>query len=448
MNDTVRLLITISVMMVAGCASLSKTDCENANWRAIGYKHGQQGIHHRELEKFSTGCSEYDIVPDREAYLSGWDEGIRQFCTPDTGYSLGASGQPLRNVCPADLAASYRDGWEQGVRTFCNEDQGYRLGSTGARFTNICPVDLQEQFRLGWERGIRSYCSPRNGFSRGLSAKPEPEFCPDDLRYAFHDQYRLGRDLHDARQRHDRDRRGLEKLDRELSGNAAKHRKSLLRELQQARHLELESRIRVTALQACADDNWYEAGFRDGEAGVAGRQHLAVRICRSYGITPSMEGYAQGWFEGIHYYCNYDHGLYMGRANLSDNGICAGKEHWRFHQGFEHGRNAYLKETESFREHVGMDRGSKGRVIDPASVKSKFPVSGAIGNEVPRPGDDDRPERPESDQDEERGRGGDEVHDNRDKLKHPMPEQSQGNKEDKEREGKAKDRKDKKDRDN
>lgn len=62
------------------------------------------------------------------------------------------------------------------------------------------PVDAAS-WQSGWDRGIASYCTPANGLAQGRSGNIYRNACPADQAAAFVQAHRIGKAVHDARQR-------------------------------------------------------------------------------------------------------------------------------------------------------------------------------------------------------------------------------------------------------
>jgi hypothetical protein len=293
-------ILILFLVALAGCSSMSKKDCENADWQAIGYSEGSRGIHYSHLAKHRESCGEYQIIPDDAAYQVGWDQGIRRYCTADNGYRIGSAGQPYKNICPQDAEADFLSGWDQGVRQYCTPDNALRLGLGGHRYNGVCPAG-----------------------SAGL----------------FQDYYRLGIDVRRARGAHAGVEKQLERVQRSLPAEKdVQNRRKLLHELERLRHEEERSDATVIALEACMNDDWYAAGLRDGEAGQSDRGWEVANVCRNYGIGANQQGYREGWLQGVNYYCSYESGLYVGQSNQTYLGVCSGYGHQQFWRGYEYGR--------------------------------------------------------------------------------------------------------------
>jgi len=317
-----RLLYPLAALLIvatfSGCATMSKKECENADWRAVGYNDGSRGIYVGQLEKHRKSCSKYSIVPDDVAYRDGWEQGIRRYCTYDTGFRTGNRGARHLTYCPADVAPDYLSGWDEGVRRYCEPDHALQLGLSGFGYNGVCPADMAGEFQ---------------------------------------DLYRLGRDVRQARAAHHKLEARLDRTERALL--AAKNRKQhreLLHDLALLRHDEHRSDNRVIALEACMSGDWFDAGYRDGEAGTPARAADIADTCRNYGILPDRRGYQDGWREGNSLYCSYDSGLYAGQNNLEYLGVCSGRAHRQFWRGYEKGREMFRHEQyEKYHRPVGRE---------------------------------------------------------------------------------------------
>jgi len=284
---------------ITGCASMSKKDCENANWHAIGYNDGARGIQPGHLNVYSQRCAEYKIVPDAGAYQAGWNEGIRSYCTSTNGYNAGAAGLAYNNICPADVAPTYLAGYRQGI------DQ---------------------------------YCTPDNGLRQGLRGYPYRGVCPEDMADAFLQRYRLGRDVRRARDEHQGIEYRLRKVRQALADTKdPKRYHELLEHLAHLRHEDEHSEVTLTALNACTSDDWFNAGLSDGEDGQPYRAGAIADLCRSYGSYPDLAGYRDGWQRGNVHYCSYDSGVYAGQVGLDYHDVCHGPGYLLFWGGYMQG---------------------------------------------------------------------------------------------------------------
>jgi hypothetical protein len=107
-------LIALLGFLVSGCASMDEDECLVADWRAIGYEDGVSGIAASHIGERREACAKHGVTPNFAAYQQGRDEGLREYCTPASGYRLGRKGRPLTAVCPSELHGDFRDAYKSG----------------------------------------------------------------------------------------------------------------------------------------------------------------------------------------------------------------------------------------------------------------------------------------------------------------------------------------------
>jgi len=114
-------LLCLPMALLAGCATLSEDQCRKAgatSWEGVGRADGQEGrdADYR-LELHREACSKIGILPDRVTYMKGWNRGVLDYCTPDSGYAAGLSGSSGNDkICPGDSARLFRANVQLGRR--------------------------------------------------------------------------------------------------------------------------------------------------------------------------------------------------------------------------------------------------------------------------------------------------------------------------------------------
>lgn len=108
------ILALISVVVLAGCASLNQDECLNANWYTLGYVDGANGVNTTKVGDYQSDCAAYGVTPDFEQYQKGHAKGVREFCTPLNGFKQGRRGNEYNGICPQDLKIDYLDALAAG----------------------------------------------------------------------------------------------------------------------------------------------------------------------------------------------------------------------------------------------------------------------------------------------------------------------------------------------
>ena len=93
---------------------MNEDECRVADWQAIGYEDGVSGRPASHIGERREACADYGVAPDLAAYRQGRDQGLREYCTPASGYRLGRNGRPLNAVCPSALQGDFRQAYKSG----------------------------------------------------------------------------------------------------------------------------------------------------------------------------------------------------------------------------------------------------------------------------------------------------------------------------------------------
>lgn len=86
------LLLLLASLLIAGCESMSPTECKLADWGRVGHADGTRGGSDRRIADYTEDCGKVGVVPNAQLYRYGWDQGILNFCTPANGWREGLQG--------------------------------------------------------------------------------------------------------------------------------------------------------------------------------------------------------------------------------------------------------------------------------------------------------------------------------------------------------------------
>jgi hypothetical protein len=98
---TLSVLLTTSLVITTGCASLSEQECRDGDWSSIGYRDGQNGRPLSRLDEHRKACLQYGMAPDARAYGQARERGLNFYCTPANGLAVGRRGEYYAGVCPS-----------------------------------------------------------------------------------------------------------------------------------------------------------------------------------------------------------------------------------------------------------------------------------------------------------------------------------------------------------
>ncbi len=113
MKIIIPILIGMSLGLSA-CASISEEDCQVGAWSEYGYKDGLKGRSSSRVEDYAQKCAKFGIVPDMDAYLTRYDQGIQRYCTYERGFERGRDGGSYNQACSGSLSVDYAPGYDEG----------------------------------------------------------------------------------------------------------------------------------------------------------------------------------------------------------------------------------------------------------------------------------------------------------------------------------------------
>ncbi len=117
------LLSSVCVALLSACSSLSEEECRVGDWYGIGFGDGTAGRSLDELQEHREACAEYRIAPDIDAYISGRNRGLSQYCLPGSGYRQGVAGHDYEGVCTGPGELAFIEAYNAGLRVHALKDE-------------------------------------------------------------------------------------------------------------------------------------------------------------------------------------------------------------------------------------------------------------------------------------------------------------------------------------
>jgi hypothetical protein len=105
MLSTSKSIILFCLLFLSSCG-LSKSTCQEGDWFGIGLRDGRQGQLPSKLEQHIKSCAKHEVAPNLTLWEQGRQQGLKQYCTPQNAYNVGANGFQLKQSCPAELSSS------------------------------------------------------------------------------------------------------------------------------------------------------------------------------------------------------------------------------------------------------------------------------------------------------------------------------------------------------
>lgn len=102
----------------SGCASLSQNRCLEADWEQIGEDDGDIGRSADTIKNHQEACEPHGITPDTEAWRSGYEAGLEDYCSLRGGIETGRNGRTYTRVCDAEFEPEFLRGYNTGRQIF------------------------------------------------------------------------------------------------------------------------------------------------------------------------------------------------------------------------------------------------------------------------------------------------------------------------------------------
>lgn len=139
-------ILLAALALCSACATLSESECQDADWERIGEADGDIGRPATYIEQHIEACARFGIEPDAGAYSRGHAGGLDDYCTVRGGLETGRRGRRYKNIC--------KPGFEEDFL------QGYRLGRQ--IYTAETDIDDIEQTIRSYELELSSVAGTDN----------------------------------------------------------------------------------------------------------------------------------------------------------------------------------------------------------------------------------------------------------------------------------------------
>jgi hypothetical protein len=94
-----RVTSALAWVALAGCASMSGKDCQKTDWYQRGLAEGRGGASSSLIKEHAQICAKLQVVPDEAAWLLGHVEGVKSYCTANSGWNRGSLNESYRGAC-------------------------------------------------------------------------------------------------------------------------------------------------------------------------------------------------------------------------------------------------------------------------------------------------------------------------------------------------------------
>lgn len=170
-----RYLLLIGALLLNGCSTLSKEQCQTMSWYNLGYQDGEQGRSPAKWQDYRASCGEYGVSVDQQEWQRGYDKGLSLYCLPELAYNKGRSGHVYRGICPHDSAflQEYQRGYQEyrmlrmveALRGELERTEQY-IDELEYRIDSETDRNLREDYIRKRYRALRRYDALRDDYYR------------------------------------------------------------------------------------------------------------------------------------------------------------------------------------------------------------------------------------------------------------------------------------------
>lgn len=122
--------LTAAALLGACATGMGRDECVAADWNMIGYEDGLRGLPADRIGAHRVACAKHQVTPNLAAYTSGRERGLREFCQPKNGFSVGLHGGGYANVCSGPTEVAFVNAYQSGRQIFAARSE---LRSTQGR---------------------------------------------------------------------------------------------------------------------------------------------------------------------------------------------------------------------------------------------------------------------------------------------------------------------------
>ena len=112
------ILTALLIASLSGCASMSADECVMSDWSAVGYEDGARGYTSERFGQHRKACAKHGVSADFQAYQQGRSQGLREFCQPGRGFTVGVNGGRYHGVCPVELEGEFVEAYNAGYKLY------------------------------------------------------------------------------------------------------------------------------------------------------------------------------------------------------------------------------------------------------------------------------------------------------------------------------------------
>jgi len=148
----------LTIALLAGCESMSVSECKVADWSRTGFNDGAAGTAENRIADYTEDCGKSGVVPNANAYRQGWDAGIQRYCTAANGWREGMQGRSGKDaVCQGQPGhEGFARYLEAGLRVYRTHQQIQYNSNEAARLQKALETAAKDEDKKRLREDLRA----------------------------------------------------------------------------------------------------------------------------------------------------------------------------------------------------------------------------------------------------------------------------------------------------
>lgn len=108
------MLVIAGTALLSGCNTMTKKQCEVADWRNVGMQDAMGGYSQDRINGHFDSCKETTVKIDVNQYNKGYQDGLPHYCTKTNGFNLSAANKSYPAQCGGERFEQFAYGFREG----------------------------------------------------------------------------------------------------------------------------------------------------------------------------------------------------------------------------------------------------------------------------------------------------------------------------------------------
>lgn len=157
------------ILLLSGCSAMSIEECKVAHWEDVGYNDASRGYDKLRFARYTKACAKGNIIPNQSRYDTGYDAGLKLYCTPQNIFDRGLYGSGNYTICPADEHSYLKPYSDVSYAYYKANDEKKSLIKEIDRYEKLLEnKDIKEDLKKSYKSSLSSLENKRGRIMRNF----------------------------------------------------------------------------------------------------------------------------------------------------------------------------------------------------------------------------------------------------------------------------------------